>query len=595
MWEERARRFDGCWEIEKDMEKETKESTLQESDLQNRNPAGRVPGESNVMGTGTLEAGVPRESVLDNEASDDNFLQGSVLRGRGGTDKGCPEMQSQQEDTPSPLELEHDSAQAVHIAAQNGCYICNWVISRVPDLRGLTLYYVDFDLFHRPSQETEDNKETAMTVEGGFLRIVTHIPGVDAAEGGTVASATFSIKVHPTFHEAEQLSCRSLQDVTIGSPHGLTLARHWLHVCQHQHMECTRKDQPSWYPSRLLRVDLSMVYLTIPSLDPPEGPYATLSYCWGKAPIDVLTPGNFENFQRGRPVESFPPTFRDCFITINKLGLRSVWIDSFCIVQGASAEIEKDWKLEASRMEEVFSNSYLNIGASHGHDSSEGCFKERKSPQESSLTWRPFGERSVTIALKRGHSSDESDLKIGKAKDDEGENYSQMQSEFDSHHLFTRGWVIQERLLAPRMLHFGKEQLWWQCPKDRLLSESSPCGLCLPQERFGAEHLWQPLLQPGGLQVPQHELHDLWLRILVDYTQCGLTKPEEDKLRAVEGVARRIATLTDDIYYMGFFMKQLPWALCWELEGDEGRMASRGRPHRAPSWSWASMDGGLIS
>ena len=33
-----------------------------------------------------------------------------------------------------------------------------------------------------------------------------------------------------------------------------------------------------------------------------------------------------------------------------------------------------------------------------------------------------------------------------------------------------RGWVLQERLLAPRTLHFGREQLFWErrecrCPE----------------------------------------------------------------------------------------------------------------------------------
>ena len=29
--------------------------------------------------------------------------------------------------------------------------------------------------------------------------------------------------------------------------------------------------------------------------------------------------------------------------------------------------------------------------------------------------------------------------------------------------LFKRGWVFQERLLAPRVLHFGRQELWWEC------------------------------------------------------------------------------------------------------------------------------------
>jgi hypothetical protein len=29
--------------------------------------------------------------------------------------------------------------------------------------------------------------------------------------------------------------------------------------------------------------------------------------------------------------------------------------------------------------------------------------------------------------------------------------------------LSSRGWVLQERLLSPRTLHYGKEQMFWEC------------------------------------------------------------------------------------------------------------------------------------
>jgi hypothetical protein len=37
--------------------------------------------------------------------------------------------------------------------------------------------------------------------------------------------------------------------------------------------------------------------------------------------------------------------------------------------------------------------------------------------------------------------------------------------------LFTRGWVVQERLLSAWYLHFGREQWFWQC-RRRTFAES---------------------------------------------------------------------------------------------------------------------------
>jgi hypothetical protein len=39
-----------------------------------------------------------------------------------------------------------------------------------------------------------------------------------------------------------------------------------------------------------------------------------------------------------------------------------------------------------------------------------------------------------------------------------------------------RGWVQQERLLAPRILYFGRGQLFWEC-RDYNACESFPNGL----------------------------------------------------------------------------------------------------------------------
>lgn len=38
-----------------------------------------------------------------------------------------------------------------------------------------------------------------------------------------------------------------------------------------------------------------------------------------------------------------------------------------------------------------------------------------------------------------------------------------------------RGWVVQERALSPRTLHFGKEQIFWEC-LDLQASEVCPRG-----------------------------------------------------------------------------------------------------------------------
>src|ERR1700744_1669804 len=54
--------------------------------------------------------------------------------------------------------------------------------------------------------------------------------------------------------------------------------------------------------------------------------------------------------------------------------------------------------------------------------------------------------------------------------------------------LYKRGWVFQERHLPPRLLHFDKHQILWQCQALHS-SENFPGGLPLKQHNIHFEAL----------------------------------------------------------------------------------------------------------
>ncbi|KAK5731456.1 hypothetical protein LTR17_011344 [Elasticomyces elasticus] len=276
-------------------------------------------------------------------------------------------------------------------------------------------------------------------------------------------------------------------------------------------------------------------------------------------------------FQHGRPMLKFAPSFRDCFTTLAHLGISYVWIDTFCILQGTSEDSRRDWEIESLVMEQVYAHSVLNVCAAHGVDSTKGCFKQRRMTAQM-LRWRPLSAEAVrTFVL---HSDDVIPRDM-----------------FNRHHLFTRAWVVQEMLLAPRSLHFGTDQIWWQCLQKGLISENDlhhPRSVP-PGTVTLSSGLKEPILNPGILETHPDQLHKHWYRLMEKYTSCTLSQPNEDKLRAIQGIANRIARSTDDDYVEGYLCKELPAALCW--------VTYKGTPsphHRAPSWSWASMDGPLF-
>lgn len=80
----------------------------------------------------------------------------------------------------------------------------------------------------------------------------------------------------------------------------------------------------------------------------------------------------------------------------------------------------------------------------------------------------------------------------------------------------------------------------------------------------------------------------LWHTMLELYQPRTLTK-SSDKLPAVAGIARAIEEKTCDRYVVGLWRSQLIEGLLWQ----PGSGVKAPTEYRAPSWSWASVDGGL--
>ncbi|KAK4503025.1 hypothetical protein PRZ48_006452 [Zasmidium cellare] len=438
----------------------------------------------------------------------------------------------------------HATASALREAAAAGCFICSGTVHRFPDLASGTVY--SMSVFTK-TQAFNNVEVMPIGAKDKLRRAMFHLEAVDET------SKVF------------ELSNLSLAESSTGGRHCLDLAKYWLDECCRRHQRCRAGQTPERYPTRLLSIDGDLLRLVTTEDEKPHGYYATLSHCWGTHPIDVLTPSNNYDFTAGRRIQDLPPSFRDFCNVCQHLNIRYVWIDSFCILQGSSPESVQDWERESLLMETVYANSLLNIGASHASSSQDGCFQPRPGfVQTHFLHWKAStNEPSQMYALTDFHRD--------------------RNTSFNNLHLFSRAWVVQERLLSPRMLHFGKDQLWWQCAEAPLLCEQYPgSGWKLTCPSINT-------LRPAGIEEYQGNLNELWNGIMTVYSGCGITKPHTDKQRAIQGIGNRIARITDDVFVEGFLWKQLPRALCWQVTY-EAREVGRARKYRAPSWSWVSMD-----
>jgi hypothetical protein len=232
---------------------------------------------------------------------------------------------------------------------------------------------------------------------------------------------------------------------------------------------------------------------------------------------------------------------------------------------------------------------------------------QRVSMVHISIEWMPSSQKSKPRIYRIG---------------DFGLSFDPIQDQ----HLSTRGWTLQERLLSPRVLHYATDQMYWECGQC-FLGEDGSCfswawfnmpavirGECLPNSECGLPQSGGISLIEGHPPVAHAKTHGCWgggwLSHIELYSQRQLLL-EQEKLPALSGLAKSLASYTGDKYYAGLWGKHILEDLHWQVyaceefrtQVPEGFWHTYGRKlcdvklpstYRAPSWSWASFDAQII-
>ncbi|EPE25547.1 het containing protein [Glarea lozoyensis ATCC 20868] len=302
---------------------------------------------------------------------------------------------------------------------------------------------------------------------------------------------------------------------------------------------------------------------------PLDTEYLTLSHRWGGVPPVRLLKDLLVDFMQSIPFHSLPQTFRDAVDLTRELGFRYLWIDAICIIQ----DCQEDWRLESSLMGDVYAFGRINIAATASNDGHGGLFY-----QETRV--------SDTPCLIRLQERDENQIFILAGKHD---NWRRMIETPEDAPLANRGWVLQERALSPQVVHFGRDQVYWECG-TKADSEFSLLAGTIPGIPL-------KMLQSNGGHSDYEEsknrnwIYNNWITTVEKYSECQLTE-SGDKLPAISGIAQRYRELlgeTPESYLAGLWKGSLPLTLLWGLDSHEKFSACHAE--RAPSWSWACHDG----
>jgi hypothetical protein len=257
----------------------------------------------------------------------------------------------------------------------------------------------------------------------------------------------------------------------------------------------------------------------------------------------TLKKDNISNFRKGIPPEALTKTFRDAIDICRYLDLPYLWIDSLCIIQDSS----EDWALQSALMAQIYGQSDLNIAATCAENGSFGCFFDR--PKDWAVQIRPLVGEDDLIYEFLPSPLINPDMDV----------------------LNNRGWVVQERYLSRRTLHFTTKQVFWECDGESAC-ETCPGGYPRRPTDFCPYELKRGVIDRSN-----------WDNLVSQYSGADLTH-SSDRLIAIEGLARSIQVTTNDQYVAGMWKEWIERQLAWSPSEEFRPIPNTS----SPSWSWVS-------
>lgn len=318
-------------------------------------------------------------------------------------------------------------------------------------------------------------------------------------------------------------------------------------------------------PTRLLKIDPEDPFAPIQLYEtqPREAlNWCSLSYVWGGDQPVKTTRETLAVNRRGISISSLPQTIKDAVTVSRRLGVYYLWIDCLCIIQDDSDDLGR----ELAVMSEIYKYAFFTISASCAKSSQDGFLQNRgylyTLVQPFKLRYESCDHEPGTLLM-----------------------FESSPGNLNEDPIESRCWTYQERLLSPRVLHYSTQHLRWQCRTLRAYDGGLSTDTSFAENEELVAHGGVPCI--GGRPMPE------WRRIVGDYSMRKLTYPK-DKLIAMAAIAREFGIATQQTYLAGLWKESLPRDLCWHVR-DSWPLSPRPEEYRAPSWSWAAVDGEIVT
>ncbi|KAG8162844.1 hypothetical protein KVR01_007322 [Diaporthe batatas] len=385
------------------------------------------------------------------------------------------------------------------------------------------------------------------------------------------------------------------------SKQALQFLRRQLEICSQEHEEC-RHDFPV-LPTRVLDVGTLETELKIKLVEPSSGTigrYIALSYCWGDGSSLQATKSNLSELLQGVDEEELPATIRDAVELARQIRVQYLWVDALCIIQ----DDLQDWIHESARMSAVYAQAHLTISASSVASSRLSFLHQSRGNKEVLFHWQ--SHVSDTRINGTDHAVDTSLVRSGMLAVRRTTSSGFHQDLYDNiiDPAMTRAWTLQEHALATRLVCFSTDEIQWTCRTLRA------CECQNPEENESSrlEQLQRRLSLTGRegnvaavrADNMSQEALQFWIKLIEAYCRRDLSCVR-DKLPALSGVAQEFlkTSIKEQLaekmmvpplrYLAGLWSFDIQKMLLWYPHPQGGSFVE----YRAPSWSWASIDGSI--
>lgn len=376
-------------------------------------------------------------------------------------------------------------------------------------------------------------------------------------------------------HQAPRIAIRlRTKGEAVNGELDVNLVKSWVSKCLVKHESCKEKLSISEL-HRHVRPNFIDVFTNNLVRGDTVTDYVALSYVWGPTqPEPVCKHAEaaggelvMSRFPHGEPpmyklrnsehlVFSYPcQVVKDAMKLVKKIGFRYLWVDEYCIGNGA-----REREIHISQMDRIYEGAVLTICALSGEHKHLGLPGMSSPLQVAPQPYLDLGSKRILATRLPGPR-----------RYANGSPWNE------------RAWTLQEASLSRRLLCFTDKSLFWVCQEETFYDaiECLDLGLegraSIPPPKDFTEFPFRLDEFDGRFDMCAFR------SILIAYTRRHLTH-DSDALAALSGLLSRISKLAGEEFCFGHPKQDFIRSLLWKNE-------SIRRRKEFPSWTWLGWKG----